>query len=113
MNLRVLQAMVGKLGLECVCASSGAEALRVFGAGGPFAAVLTDLWMPGMNGFELARRIAESADWRSIPVVAVTADTQVLAGKTGVFRDILLKPITRESLHKMFEHILTGREMSR
>ncbi len=78
-----------------------------------FDAVLTDLWMPGMNGFELARRIAESADWRNIPVVAVTADTQVLAGKTGVFRDILLKPITRESLRKMFEHILAGREMSR
>lgn len=113
LNLKVLEAMLKKLDISAACAGSGEEALRLLRDTPRFDAVLTDLWMPGMNGFELARRIAESADWRSIPVVAVTADTQVLAGKTGVFRDILLKPITRESLHKMFEHILTGREMSR
>ena len=113
LNLKVLEAMLKKLDISVVCAGSGEEALRVLRDAPRFDAVLTDLWMPGMNGFELARRIAESADWRNIPVVAVTADTQVLAGKTGVFRDILLKPITRESLRKMFEHILAGREMSR
>lgn len=113
LNLKVLEAMLKKLDISAACAGSGEEALRLLRDTPRFDAVLTDLWMPGMNGFELARRIAESADWRSIPVVAVTADTQVLAGKAGVFRDILLKPITRESLHKMFEHILTGREMSR
>lgn len=107
MNLRVLQAMVGKLGLECVCASSGAEALRVFGAGGPFAAVLTDLWMPEMNGTELAERIAASA--RPVPVIAVTADTQIAADLPGVFNGVLLKPITPDVLRKVIHGVLQNK----
>lgn len=79
LNLKVLEAMLKKLDISAACAGSGEEALRLLRDTPRFDAVLTDLWMPGMNGFELARRIAESADWRSIPVVAVTADTQVLA----------------------------------
>jgi signal transduction histidine kinase/CheY-like chemotaxis protein len=44
-------------GFRVVAADSGADALRVFQEKGPFEVVITDLGMPGMNGFEVARAL--------------------------------------------------------
>lgn len=44
-------------GFRVVAADSGADALRVFQEKGPFEVVITDLGMPGMNGFELAHAL--------------------------------------------------------
>lgn len=46
-------------GFRVVAADSGADALRVFRENGPFEVVITDLGMPGMNGFELARALKD------------------------------------------------------
>ncbi|MCG3141028.1 MAG: Sensor histidine kinase RcsC [Anaerolineae bacterium] len=46
-------------GFRVVAADSGADALRVFQEKGPFEVVITDLGMPGLNGFELARALKD------------------------------------------------------
>jgi signal transduction histidine kinase/ActR/RegA family two-component response regulator len=56
-------------GYEAVPCASGNEAVEVFGAGG-FDAVFTDIGMPGMSGWELARIVRERD--AEIPVAVIT-----------------------------------------
>ena len=102
MNCRVLAAYCQKLGLKDVKTfNSGVETLAYLVGGGEADLVLSDLWMPGMNGSELAREIKRL--FPSLPVVAVTADTD--AGATfdiNVFCSVLSKPVTTQKLRDLF-----------
>jgi len=57
-------------GYTVVTVASGADALNALDQSGKFSLVLTDVVMPHMGGFELARRIQERAD---APVVALVS----------------------------------------
>jgi CheY-like chemotaxis protein len=92
--------MAVTLGFECVCAADGREALEIFDRERkPFDIVLTDLWMPEMNGMELAERIAAKTGG-TMPIIAVTADTQIAGELPEGFAGVLLKPITPRTLGK-------------
>lgn len=45
-------------------------------------AVVTDLAVPGMDGFEFCRALQQSADTRDIPIVAVTGHSEYLEDRT-------------------------------
>jgi CheY-like chemotaxis protein len=62
-------------------------------------AVLLDLRMPGMNGWELAARLRESARWQRLPIVVVAAHYLVAdeAGRIGA-SSWLQKPVTLDRL---------------
>lgn len=95
MNLKVLGAMCARLGVETVSALSGSEAIEILRRGG-ISMVFTDLWMPGMNGRELAAFVREDSSCRAVPVIAVTADTETTP-EDG-FDGVLLKPVTLDKL---------------
>ena len=59
-------------GFEVVAASSAAEALRLRDAGARFAAVVSDIEMPDMNGFELARTLRAGGAWAGLPLIALS-----------------------------------------
>lgn len=95
MNLKVLQAMLRKIGVESVCAASGAAALEILKRDKSFDMVLTDLWMPGMSGAEFAKKLRGIPCCGKIGVIAVTADAEVSHNfEAGLFDGILLKPLT-------------------
>ncbi|MEO7651529.1 MAG: response regulator [Bryobacteraceae bacterium] len=78
-------------GYVSLLATSGMEAFDILGRVRP-AAILLDLLMPGMDGFELLTRIKEDRSLRNLPVLVLTAmhltdqDLQNLAGKVrGIF----------------------------
>lgn len=71
-NLLVLEAVLGPLGVRLVRAASGAEALEC-AAKESFAAVLLDVQMPEMDGFQVARRLRETAYGRELPIIFLTA----------------------------------------
>src|SRR5262245_23370393 len=75
-NRDVLVRQLGLFGLAADTAEDGNEALAAWGSG-RYAAVLADLHMPGMDGYQLTRRLraaeAEHGSTRT-PVVAVTAN---------------------------------------
>ena len=71
-NLLALEAILDGLGLNLVRARSGEEALRLLEAG-DFAAVLLDVQMPGMDGFETARLIRSRERGGRTPILFVTA----------------------------------------
>jgi two-component system chemotaxis sensor kinase CheA len=59
-------------GFEVVAASSAAEALRLRDAGERFAAVVSDIEMPDMNGLELARTLRAGGPWAGLPLIALS-----------------------------------------
>jgi signal transduction histidine kinase/CheY-like chemotaxis protein len=65
----LLADIVESEGCEAVICASGEEALSVFGARG-FDAVFTDIGMPGMSGWELARAVRERDP--QIPIAVIT-----------------------------------------
>jgi len=69
-------AFLGIPGLCVRMASSAIEALRILdGDGSGIRAVVTDLNMPRMDGFELIRRIRQNRKLYATPIIVVSADT--------------------------------------
>src|SRR5580698_11307735 len=71
-NIQILGNMLGKLGFEILPATSGAQALRRLNSRRPDL-ILLDLFMPGMDGFEICRRIQENPVWAEIPIIFLSA----------------------------------------
>ncbi len=102
MNLMVLKAMISKLGaFEIVMAADGRKALDILEAADApqFDMVLTDMWMPEVDGEGLVRAIRANERLASLPVYVVTADVEILKKHQEVgFTGILLKPVTVDKL---------------
>ena len=71
-NLLALEAILSDLGPALVRANSGEEALVLLEQG-DFAAVLLDVRMPGLSGFETAQRIRQRERSRHTPIIFLTA----------------------------------------
>ena len=71
-NLRVLGEMLEREGYAVRIALNGPEALESAKASPPVL-ILLDVVMPGMDGFEVCRRLKADPDLRSIPVIFVSA----------------------------------------
>jgi CheY-like chemotaxis protein/GAF domain-containing protein len=76
-NRDLVRTILGYEGYDVVEAESGPEALRVISQGLPdnaISLVISDVLMPGMDGYELAREIRSSAESRDLPIVFYTAN---------------------------------------
>ena len=71
-NVRLLEAVLSPKGFRVVTASSGQEALDVLSKEYPDV-VLLDILMPGMDGYEVCRRIREDPGTAFLPVIMMTA----------------------------------------
>ena len=112
--LEVLCEAMSGLPLHADTAGDGATALDLVlaadVAGHPYALVLTDWQMPGIDGIELARRIAAQPLGRQPGMVLVTAfgrdDTQREAEAAG-FAGFLFKPIAQSALMQTLVTLFT------
>ena len=105
LNLAVLKALLAKIGVsEVVKAVNGAEAWdKVQNAEKSFDIVLTDIWMPEMDGKEFVAKVRADKRFADLPVYAVTADIE--AQKDFVergFTGLLLKPVTIDKISGIF-----------
>jgi len=98
-DLRIIcKAFLEHRGYAAICASDGREGIEMAKEHRP-AVILTDLVMPVMDGWEVARRLGADAATRNIPVVAVSAipvtrEDQARAG----FASYLRKPVHPDAL---------------
>jgi CheY-like chemotaxis protein len=100
---QLAEAMLGELGHQVVRVDGGAEAIRLARLQS-FDAVFTDVVMPGMDGFELAQKLAEVLP--DVPVVFTTGYSDEVA-KSGIGeRAILLKPYRLDDLAGALEEAL-------
>ncbi len=111
MNLRVAKALFNKIGFSNVfTAGSGKEAL-VFLDKQPVDLILSDMWMPEMNGMQLSVEVKNNPRFAHIPIVAQTADVETSANfDMSHFNAIILKPLTKEKLSNMVKRIIEDRE---
>ncbi len=100
-NLLALEAILGNLGEPLVRANSGEEALRCILAD-DFAAILLDVRMSGMDGFETARLIRGRSRSRHTPIIFLTAwespNFQLREAYELGAVDYLVKPLIPEVL---------------
>jgi CheY-like chemotaxis protein len=68
----MLRRWLERRGYEVCPASDGGQALSIAREDPP-ALVLMDMGMPGMDGWETARRFKEDPELRDIPIIALTA----------------------------------------
>ena len=104
MNLMVLKALLKKQGnFEVEMAKDGKEALDILTKPDtkPFDLVLTDMWMPNLDGEGLVKAIRQTPTIATLPVLVVTADVEIRSKSSEMgFNGILLKPVTTDTLGK-------------
>ncbi len=72
-NLDLMEALLQDEGYETIHkASSGPKALEFLETRHDIGVILLDMMMPGMDGYEVCRRVTSSDAWRHIPVIMVT-----------------------------------------
>ena len=103
-NRAVLKAMLRKLGVADIeLAVDGAAALEMLKKDSDFDWVLSDMWMPVMDGPELVKRIREDGRLAHLKVCSVTADVEArTVYKEQGFDALLLKPMTVDGLKGLF-----------
>jgi signal transduction histidine kinase len=104
-NLDALEAILADPGYRLLRALDADSALRLL-LNHDVAAIVLDIKMPGISGFELARMIKSSKRFRGTPIVFLTAymvdDQYVLAGYGAGGVDYLTKPVNPQVLrHKV------------
>ena len=103
-------ALLGIPGLAVLRAPSGLEALGILSEPGcRVQAIITDLNMPRMDGFELIRRVREDGRMASVPIIVVSADTdpstpeRVAQMKVDAF---FTKPYSPAQVRRKLEQLL-------
>jgi signal transduction histidine kinase/CheY-like chemotaxis protein len=102
-NQVVLGCILENLDMRMTSAGSGAEALELLQRH-RFDMVLMDIQMPGMDGYEVTRRIREEPRWAQLPVIAITANAlpedlqQCFEAGMG---DCLVKPFDLGEIHRV------------
>lgn len=112
MNRRVVRDMLDVAGAamaEADCAEAGLQRIE----DEVFDLVLLDLRMPGMDGFEVIRRVRARDDAkRTLPIIVVTADTAVDLTQRCIAAgadEVLFKPVAMDALFDAIGRILAGR----
>jgi DNA-binding response OmpR family regulator len=103
--LSVLSRRVGRAGYVTHTATSGVAALKQLEANWP-ALMVVDLMMPGMDGFELCRRVKQLADLPIIVLSAVDASEAKVSALELYAEDYVTKPFDPDELVARIQRVL-------
>jgi len=114
-NLTILKALISEAfpQTEVLCAYNGAQALEMAAAHEPDM-ILLDIIMPGMDGYEVSRRLKSDSQLSDIPIVFVTAlkssrESRITALECGA-EAFLTKPIDESELTAQIRAMLKIRK---
>ena len=112
LNAEIAQTLLESEGVIVTRANDGSEAVNLYVGrpAGSFDAILMDIMMPGMDGYEATRtiRLSEKADAATIPIIALTANAFAEDAKTAHDAGMnahLSKPLDFEKLKNMLVRI--------
>ena len=115
MNMEVAKHILLLVGFAVDSAWNGQEAIDIFTASRPgaYRAILMDVHMPEVDGYEATRAIRASGhpDAGSVPIIAMTADVfaeDVAEARAAGMNDHIAKPIDVDALYKMLEKYMEG-----
>ncbi len=99
-NLKTLTALLGEEGYHVIPAVSGEVALKAVRKRAPDL-ILLDIIMPGIDGYDVCRRLKEDQETRDIPVIFISglygAEDKVEAFRVGGV-DFIHKPFQPEEV---------------
>ncbi|MDP6787083.1 MAG: PAS domain S-box protein [Rhodospirillales bacterium] len=111
-NIHLMEAIVDRLpGIALISAHNAELALHMAEAQAP-AAIVMDINLPGMDGFEALKRLRRSAPTRDIPVIALSSaalKADVDRGFKAGFYNYLTKPIRVEVLLAALGQVLDAK----
>lgn len=99
-NIQVLGSVLGKEGYAVSYATDGIKALEMVGSES-FDLILLDIMMPGMDGFQVCRRLKAMPETREVPVLFLTAKSEqddIVRGLELGAVDYLTKPFNAAEL---------------
>ena len=113
LNAKIVTRLLESKQIQVERAKNGKEAVELYAASAPYSydAILMDIQMPVMDGYEATRAIRASVhpDANSIPILAMTANAfdedRQNAAKAGM-NGHLSKPFDMQQLLAMIENIL-------
>ncbi|WP_343553466.1 transporter substrate-binding domain-containing protein [Pantoea sp.] len=111
-NRLLLTQQLEMMGHHVSAAESGQQALAMFEADSSIHLIITDITMPGMDGFELTQRIRQREQQLGIaprPVLGLTAHAQSSVVEQCLqagMSDCLFKPIRSKQLHETVNRLL-------
>lgn len=116
-NRRILESMLLRWHMKPALADSGRAALLELStareAGEPYGLILTDMNMPGMDGFALVEEIRRHAEWATATIMMLTSSGHrgdaARCEQLGVAA-YLLKPIRQTELREAVARVLGARE---
>ena len=98
----VLQFMLEREGFDVTLAKTGQEALDVMASlSDPPKLCLFDVMMPYVDGFQLVDYVRNKREWRSVPVVMLTAkshEKDIVKGLEAGANDYVVKPFQPNEL---------------
>jgi CheY-like chemotaxis protein len=100
LNLLLVQKMLSKFNFQFRTAANGQQALDAVAAQKPDL-ILLDLMMPGIDGFEVIRRLRENPSTSDVQIVilsALNSNEDVVKGFNVGANDFIMKPIIMEKL---------------
>ena len=103
--LSVVSRRVSRAGFETRTAKSGADALKELVGWWP-ALMVVDLMMPGMDGFELCRRVKQLADVPIIVLSAVDSSEAKVSALELYAEDYVTKPFHPDELVARIQRVL-------
>jgi signal transduction histidine kinase/CheY-like chemotaxis protein len=108
LNMEIAEFVLQNGGADVTKARNGQEAVELFrkSASGEFDAILMDIMMPAMNGYEAAKKIRslDREDAKTIPIIAMTANAFMedrLKAKEAGMNEHIVKPLDVELLIKV------------
>jgi len=116
-NRRILDRMLTRWEMRPTCVEGGADALRelmsAWETGDPYRLVLTDMHMPGMDGFGLVERIRNHSEVATATVMMLSSGAR--RGEMARFRELglfayLVKPIRQSELRDAIARSLDRRD---
>lgn len=109
---RIVKDVLEKAGYKVTAAVDGLEAAEILQSGGQdFSLILTDIEMPRMNGFELAKAVRANSKYRATPILALSSryDQKYTAEAARVGIDHYLEKMKPEILLEAVSSLIKKR----
>ncbi len=114
-TLEILRRWLAREGYETISVDNGPACLETV-ATQPVDVIVLDVMMPGMDGLQVCEKLREHPEWRTIPIMLLTAKDDIETRSQGMLLGVseyLTKPVNKLDLFARLQAQLHSRELER